>query len=412
MKGSDMRARSLCVTVGFLAMTAHGAAEPVPGPLRLESQLTELKDILKGRRVGLFTNPSGVDSDYNLVADRLHADPRITLVCFFAPEHGLRGDRQAGEKVADYVDSTTGLPVYSLYGVRTAPEPDHLADLDVVVCDLQDVGTRFYTRAWIMARAMEATGRAGKAFVVFDRPNANGLARVEGPPIPFDAGIIGPVWPGQPFGVPTRHGMTLGEIATLVNTHWTEHAARLKVVRVPGYTRTMTFEQTGYPWVMPSPNMPTLETAAVYPGTCVFEATNLSEGRGTTRPFELVGAPFIDAPALAVRLNEAHLPGVRFRPAWFTPTFSKHEGELCAGVQVHVTDREAFEPIRTGLTMLKLVFELHPQEVIIREAVSRRAGVPNLHDRIKTESVDAIIESWQDDLQAFDVLRRSCLLYE
>jgi uncharacterized protein YbbC (DUF1343 family) len=276
---------------------------------------------------------------------------------------------------------------------------------------MQDVGARFYTRIWNMSRAMEAAAKAGKELIVFDRPNPIGLTRMEGPPITFDAGLIGTVWPGEPFGTPTRHGMTVGEILTLVNEEWTDHKARLTVIRIPGYSRTMTFEETGYPWVMPSPNMPTIDTAAVYTGTCVFEGTNLSEGRGTTRPFELIGAPFIDGPELAKRLNASGLEGVRFRPAWFTPTFDDHEGKRCAGVQVHVMNRESFEPVRTGLIMLKTVCEMYPEDVVVTSFATRLAGIPELHERIWTESVEALIDGWQDNLRAFAVMRQPHLLY-
>jgi len=392
------------VMTAFWFSTAHAA-------LPFETQFAQLQETLKGKRVGLLTNPTAVDGEYRLLADRLHADPDVTLICFFAPEHGLRDDRQAGVKIDDYVDETTGLPVYSVYGSRKAPLPEHLAQLDTLVCDMQDVGARFYTRIWTFTRAMEATARAGKECVVFDRPNPIGLDRMEGPPITFDAGLIGTVWPGEPFGIPTRHGMTVGEVLTLVNEEWAEPKARLTVIKVPGYTRAMTLEQTGYPWVMPSPNMPTIDTAIVYPGTCVFEGTNLSEGRGTTKPFELIGGPFIDGPEWARRLNAAGLEGVRFRPAWFTPTFDDHEGRRCSGVQVHVMDRDTFEPVKTGLTMLKTACDMYSDKVTVTTFATRLTGIPDLPDRIRTESVESLIESWQKDLKAFENLRKKHLLY-
>jgi uncharacterized protein YbbC (DUF1343 family) len=412
----NMEASRMCSTLRrvvtmLVVVTCFGAATPATAGLPFGSQLAELKRVLQGKRVGLLTCPTAVDARFNLIADRLAEDPEITLVCFFAPEHGLRGDRQAGGKVTDYRDPVSGLPVYSVYSTRRAPAPEHLEQLDVIVCDMQDVGVRFYTRAWTMTLAMQAAAQAGKEFVVFDRPNPIGLQRVSGAPNTIDAGLIGPLWPGQPFGVATRHGMTMGEIATLVNAEWAQRPVRLTVVKVPGYRRSMSFEETGYPWVLPSPNMPTLETAAVYPGTCIFEGTNLSEGRGTTRPFELVGAPFIDAVALAERLNAARLAGVRFRAAWFIPTFDDHDGERCAGVQLHVTDEASFEPIRTGLTMLKVVCEMYPEQVVVKSWASRLMGVPDLHKRIRTESVDALMRGWESDLKAFKALRKAHLLY-
>jgi uncharacterized protein YbbC (DUF1343 family) len=403
--------RSPLFTLTFLLVATGGTLVSAEPPSRIETQFAALQQTLEGKRVGLLTNPSSVDAEFRFLADRLHADPDVTLVCFFAPEHGLRGDRQAGEKVQDYVDASTGLPVYSLYSQRRTPTPEQLATLDVLLCDLQDVGSRFYTFVWTTVAAMEAAARENKQVVIFDRPNPIGLARMEGAPTRRDAGLIGPLWPGQPLGVPTRHGMTAGEIATLVNEAWAANKASLTVVQVPDYDRSMSFVETGYPWVMPSPNMPTLETAAVYPGTCVFEGTNLSEGRGTTRPFELIGAPFVEPLRVVARLNEAGLPGVRFREAWFTPTFEDHAGKLCGGVQVHVTDPDTFEPVRTGLVMLKTFCDLYPQEVTVTSFASRLMGVPDLHQRIRTESVEALIRDWQADLTKFEELRKPYLLY-
>jgi uncharacterized protein YbbC (DUF1343 family) len=378
---------------------------------RIEAQFSTLLQILEGKRVGMLCNPSSVDADFRLLADRLHAIPGVTLVCFFAPEHGLRGDRQAGEKIDDYVDEATGLPVYSLYGSRRAPAPEQLEKLDVLLCDKQDVGVRFYTFVWTVIGAMDAAGRANKDVVIFDRPNPIGIKQMEGAPTRVHAGLVGPLWPGQAFGVPTRHGMTLGEIATLVNEAWATNKARLTVVKVPRYTRSMSFVETGYPWVMPSPNMPTLETAAVYPGTCIFEGANLSEGRGTTRPFELIGAPFVEPGRVVARLNVAGLPGVRFREAWFTPSFEDHAGTRCGGVQVHVIDGSRFEPVRTGLVMLKTFCELYPNDVKVTGFASRLMGVPKLHERIWTESVDTLMAEWQGDLEEFEKLRKPYLLY-
>lgn len=389
-----------------LFVTTSTAATP-----RIETQISTLEQKLKGKRVGFLTTPSSVDAEFRFLADRLHANPDITLVCFFAPEHGLRGDRQAGEKVEDYVDAATGLPVYSLYSQRRVPTPEQLAKLDILLCDKQDVGVRFYTFVWTTINAMDAAARAGKEVVIFDRPNPIGLAKMEGAPTRIHAGLVGPIWPGQPFGVPTRHGMTAGEVATLVNELWATNKARLTVIKVPGYTRGMSYVETGYPWVMPSPNMPTLETAAVYPGTCIFEGANLSEGRGTTRPFELIGAPFVEPSRVVARLHAAGLPGVRFREAWFTPTFEDFAGKLCGGVQVHVTDPNTFEPVRAGLVMLKTFCELYPQDVKVTSFASRLMGVPNLHERIWTENVETLVREWQADLKQFETLRKPYLLY-
>jgi len=376
-----------------------------------QQQLQSLMNTLHGKRVALLTNPTGVDDHFDFIADRLISDASITLVCFFAPEHGLRGDQQAGGGVQDYTDPISGLPVYSLYGSRLAPTADQLQGVDVLVFDIQDVGVRFYTYVWTMTYAMESAAANGVKFVVFDRPNPIGCDRVEGAPIPFDGGLVGRLWPGQPFGVSTRHGMTVGEIARLVNGAWMNPKAELEVIPIPGYTRSMTFQQTGYPWVIPSPNMPTIDTATVYPGTCVFEGVNLSEGRGTTRPFEFIGAPFINAFDYANALNALDLPGVRFRAAYFTPMFDDHAGKQCGGVQVHVTNVNQFDPIRTGLYMLKTVVTMYPSNVTVGSYVSTLMGFSNLHTRIQTEQVDSLIAEWQTNLDAFKTLREEYIIY-
>ncbi|MCC5875770.1 MAG: DUF1343 domain-containing protein [Candidatus Sumerlaeia bacterium] len=380
-------------------------------PHPLEVQIDRLVEALEGKRVGLLTNPTGVDSELRLIADRLHEHPDVDLVAFFAPEHGIRGDRQAGAHEQDFTDPATGIIVYSLYGPRRAPTAEQLADLDVVVYDIQDVGARFYTYVWTMTHAMEACAAHDKEFVVFDRPNPIGLNRVEGAPNDFDAGLIGRKWDDAPFGLATRHGMTAGEVATLVNEEWMSPKVDLTVVKVPGLTRSMSFADTGYPWVFPSPNMPTLDTSTVYPWTCVFEGGNISEGRGTTRPFELFGAPWIDGAVLADALNDLDLPGCRFRPAWFRPTFSTHSGSLCGGVQLHVTDADAFRPVETGLHALKTVLELYPEETTVQSFSSRLMGVEDLHTRILTEDVDTIVQEWEENLEAFMEVRARHLLY-
>jgi uncharacterized protein YbbC (DUF1343 family) len=377
----------------------------------VEQQVQTLLQAVQGRRVALLTNPTGVDGSLNLIADRIHQSTGTTLVAFFAPEHGLRGDRQAGRDVADYIDRVTGVPVYSLYGSKRAPTTEQLAGVDVLIFDIQDVGVRFYTYVWSMTYAMEAAARNGVDFIVFDRPNPIGAHRVEGAPITFDAGLVGRVWPGRAFGVPTRQGMTVGEVATLVNEEWMNPKVSLQVILMSGYTRAQRFAATGRPWVLPSPNMPTLDTARVYPGMCVFEGCNLSEGRGTTRPFELIGAPFINGITLAARLNSLGLAGCRFRPAYFNPVFDDWAGQYCGGIQVHVLDAESFRPIRTALMILKTVYEMYPDQVTITSYAATLMGVPELHERIKTESVDAIIAGWQADLKAFKQLREKHLLY-
>lgn len=405
-----MRLRDIWILVIASAQCMVSAAG-APGPHPLRQQIGALRQELAGKRVGLLTNPTGVDENFQFIADELVADTEIEMVCFFAPEHGLRGDQQAGAGNADYTDAITGLPVYSLYGARSRPTAEQLDTIDVMVFDIQDVGTRFYTFVWTMAWAMEECAKNDTAFLVFDRPNPIGCDRVEGSPIPFNGGLVGPLWPGQPFGVPTRHGLTAGELATLVNTEWLSPQADLTVVPIPGYLRPTTFDEIGYPWVYPSPNMPTIDTATVYPGLGVFEGLNVSEGRGTTRPFELIGAPFINGVDYAAALNAVGLPGVKFRSAWFEPVFDDYAGQRCGGVQVHVTDRATFQPIRTGITMVQKAVELYPEDITMDARVGRLMGVPNLEGIIADQSYAEIEASWQERLADFMVMRERNLIY-
>jgi uncharacterized protein YbbC (DUF1343 family) len=393
--------------VPLLAAPAAAGSQPDA----VQQQIEELLQAVRGKRVGMLTNPTSVDNQVNFIPDILVQDPNTTITAFFAPEHGLRGDRQAGAGVDYYLDPSTGIPVYSVYGSQKAPSDEQLQNVDVLLFDIQDVGVRFYTFVWSMTYSMEAAAKNNKPFIVFDRPNPIGGLKVEGSPNTIDSGLVGRVWPGQPFGVATRHGMTAGEFARLVNEEWMDPKAQLQVIAIPGYTRDMYFEDTGRPWVIPSPNMPTVDTATVYPGMCVFEGVNVSEGRGTTKPFEFMGAPFIDGVALARDLNALGLPGVRFRPAYFQPSFDDYRGEYCGGVQVHVMDRDTFDPIRTALHILQQIKQKYPDQVNIGSYSGKLMGVPDLAERIPTESVEDIIASWQDRLEAFKTLRAKYLLY-
>ena len=365
---------------------------------------------LKGKRVGLLTNPTGVDSKLVSSIDILAKE--VQLVKLFSPEHGIRGDVQAGEKVADYVDEKTGLTVCTLYGDKKMPTKEMLEDIDVLVFDIQDVGSRLYTYLYSMSYSMQACGRDGKEFVVMDRPNPVGGLRVEGGLIePECLSFVG-LHP-----IPYRYGLTIGEAAGLFVGEFGVKCD-LTVIPMEGWTRDMYFDQTGLPWVFPSPNMPVLDTAIVYDATCLYEGTNISEGRGTTKPFELVGAPFLKADKLADAMNAKNLPGVLFRPAYFTPTFSKHEGKLCSGVQLHVTDRDIFCPVQCGLQLLKEVkmqageaFEyLPPLSEKIHPMIDLNTGSTYIrtHDDFEPEAVYA---EWQKDAKAFAKRKEQYHLY-
>jgi uncharacterized protein YbbC (DUF1343 family) len=329
-------------------------------------------DLLRGRRVGVLCHPASIAADLTHAVDRL-IEAGVRPSRLYGPEHGVRGEAQDMIGVDDDHDRRTGIPVVSLYGETfesLAPSAADLAGIDVLVVDLQDVGSRYYTYIWTMVLAMEAAFRSGVAVIVLDRPNPLGGVAIEG-------GSVGQAY--ESFvglgAVPVRHGLTIGEVARLRLPGMPWGGARfarpiegdLTVVPMRGWRRAMNFVEAGLPWVMPSPNMPTPATALVYPGQCLFEATNLSEGRGTTRPFEIVGAPFLDgydwvAALTEMARKELPLPGVRFRPLSFRPTFHKFAGRSCGGVQLHVSDRAAFRPYATGIALLASAHRLAPSE--------------------------------------------------
>jgi uncharacterized protein YbbC (DUF1343 family) len=344
---------------------------------------------------------------------------QVDLVAAFGPEHGFRGSAQAGGSEGDYVDPRTGVRVYDTYGKGPAAIADFFRDsgVETVMFDIQDVGARFYTYIWTMYDCMVAASQAGVRFVVLDRPNPIGGVAALGPVLhPEEATFVGL----KPIS--QQHGMTVGELARLFNGEFLpeDEAAHgpvdLVVSPLEGWKRHYYQEDSGQPWVMPSPNMPTVDTAVVYPGTCLFEATNLSEGRGTTRPFELVGAPYVDN-AWADALRAQELAGVEFREAYFTPTSSKHRGVGCGGVQLHVSDRGAFDAIRTALAMIITAKRLHPQEFAWRETqepywIDRLTGSDAVRTAIDGGAdVDEVVAGWQEELAEFRSVRERYLLY-
>jgi uncharacterized protein YbbC (DUF1343 family) len=372
--------------------------------------------LLRGRRFALLAHQASVDARLEHAASLLASLRGARLVCLMAPEHGLWGAEQDHALVRPARDPLTGLPVHSLYGERREPTPRMLDGLDTLVVDLQDVGARYYTFVWTTALAMRACARAGVRVIVLDRPNPLGGALAEGNvPDPAFASFVG-LHP-----LPARHGLTAGEVAAYVNRR---HAlgCDLTIVPMRGWRRSMLWEDTGLPWVAPSPNMPTPDTARVYPGGCLLEGTNLSEGRGTTRPFEWVGAPYLDAHALADALGRFDLPGVHFRAARFVPTFHKWAGQTCGGVQIHVTERDGFKPFLTGLAVIAASRRLAPRRFAWRdppyEFEHRRLPIDILlgTDRIRRamesgRSLRAIERSWQPDLDRWLRERQPSLAY-
>jgi uncharacterized protein YbbC (DUF1343 family) len=375
---------------------------------------------LAGQKVGVITNPTGILGNLRTVVDEMHEAGTVDIVGVFGPEHGFRGTAQAGSSEGTSTDPRTGLTVYDAYGagVTKLTELFRTAGVETVVFDIQDAGARFYTYIWTMYTAMRAAVATGARFVVLDRPNPLG-GKAYGPMMTtaYTSGV-------GAKEIVQAHGMTVGELARYFDGEFlTADAGRrleeLSVVQVGGWRRDATFAATGLPWVMPSPNMPTPDTALVYPGTGMFEGTNLSEGRGTTRPFELVGAPYVDY-RWAERLAALHLPGVGFREAYFTPTFSKHANAVCGGVQVHVTDPSAMDPMRVGVEMLVAAKKLYPEFAWRYDSydparpywIDKLSGSTRLREQVTAgASADEVVGAWRDELAAFDRRRQQYLLY-
>jgi uncharacterized protein YbbC (DUF1343 family) len=385
--------------------------------LGLEKLLEANLPLLREARIGLICNQASVDHQLRHAADLLSEHPGIQLRALFGPQHGIRGDVQDNMiETAHTIDRETRLPIHSLYSETREPTEAMLKDIDVLIFDMQDVGCRIYTFAYTMANCMVAARKFGKKVIVCDRPNPINGKDVAGNVLePEQASFVGL------FAIPTRHGMTLGELAQMFNEHFGLDCD-LQVVRMEGWERDRWHDETDAPWVMPSPNVPTVDSATVFPGTVHFEGTQISEGRGTTRPFELVGAPYINPAIYARTLNERSLPGVFFRGCIFRPTFQKHAGISCGGVQIHVTDRSVFEPVVTGLAMVKAAYDLYPAEfrwkeppyeyVYDRNPFDVIAGTSSIREGIeKGSSIESMEKSWKHNLDAFKEVRANYLLY-
>jgi uncharacterized protein YbbC (DUF1343 family) len=372
---------------------------------------------LNGKRVGVVCNPASVDGQLRHVADLFAERPAVTLAALFGPQHGFRSDVQDNMiETGHGQDCTRRVPVYSLYSETREPTAAMLANLDALVIDLQDVGSRIYTFIYTMANCLVAARKNGLKAIVCDRPNPIGGVAVEGPMLVrgYESFV------GQ-YPIPMRHGMTIGELAQLFNTEF-GIGAELEVIPMDGWRREMYFDETGLPWVIPSPNMPTLDSAIVYPGTVLFEGTNLSEGRGTTRPFEIVGAPWPIAERFAESMNRERLPGVYFRPAVFEPTFQKYAKKTCAGCQIHVLDREMFTPVETGVALIAAFRAAGPDQFEWRNPpyeyehdkmpIDILAGSSELREQIDG-GLDprAIAASWTPSVDGFIKTRERYLLY-
>lgn len=385
---------------------------------------------LAGRRVGLVTNPSAVDRTLRSAYRRFAEAPNITLAALFGPEHGFAGMAADGAPVEDAVDPRTGVPLYSLYGTTMRPTAEMLRGLDVLVIDLQDIGVRYYTYVWTVTHALEAAGEHGVLVVILDRPNPLGGVTVAGPLLEKShSSLVGR------FPVPIRHGLTLGELATMANALWNPTPAEIEVIKCEGWRRAMPWEDTGLPWVPPSPAMAHLETLWHYPGACLIEGTNLSEGRGTALPFQITGAPWIDAEVLTDRLiaegwGEGF--GAGFRPHTFRPHDSKWAGQVCQGVQVHICDRARWRSLETWLGVIITIRALYPDHFewlppytadaegalyhfdrLIGGAWMRKEIEAGIHRGQGAATIlGRFAAEWLDDAHAFELQRQPYLLYE
>ena len=370
--------------------------------------------LLKGKRLGLITNPTGTLKDMTAIIDLLHE--KYNLTALYSPEHGVRGDAQAGAKIIDEVDPLTGVMSYTLFGSGARLNEENTKDVDLMVIDIQDVGARFYTYLYTMSYSMADCKRLGIPVVIFDRINPIGGVKVEGT-ICDDAfkSFVGD------YNLPTRTGVTMGELALyLAGTRPEEFGCELTVVPCEGWTRDTYADETDLSWVIPSPNLPTIDGAELYIGTCIFEGTNVSEGRGTTIPFEIIGAPWLKSYEVVKAMNEKNLPGVRFRAGCFTPTFSKYQGELCYAVQPHVTDRRVFKSFETGLYLLEVIKDLHPDDFEYRQysITTGNASYPLDRllgtDKFRSGELNAaeMIEYYKQGLEEYKEKIKPYLLYQ
>jgi uncharacterized protein YbbC (DUF1343 family) len=385
--------------------------------LGVEALLNERIDLIRGQRVGLVCNQASVLPELAHLADVFHARDEFELTTLFGPQHGIRGDVQDNMIETEHTrDARTGIPIYSLYSETREPTEEMLENIDTIVFDLQDVGCRIYTFVYTMANCMRAAKKFGKRVIVCDRPNPINGNTIEGNITEHEFKSF----VGQ-FELPTRHGMTTGELAKMFNEYF-GIGCDLEVVKMEGWQRGMWFEETNLPWVLPSPNIPTVDTCVVFPATVHVEGTELSEGRGTTKPFELNGAPFIDPWVWVAELEKFNFAGVAFRHSFFRPTFQKWAGQTCGGLQIHVTDREAFTPVIVGIAMIKTAYDLYTEHfewkrdayeyVFDKNPFDVVCGTDKIRKQIEADaSLEEVEDSWAEGLKSFAEVRKSYLLY-
>jgi len=368
-------------------------------------------EVFEGRRLGIVTNHTAYDSDGRFIVDVFRSMDGVKVTALFSPEHGLWGTERDGKKIDSQTHPVYNLPVYSLYGKTQKPTSDMLRNIDVLVFDIQDIGARFYTYIYTMSLAMEAAAENSKTFVVLDRPNPINGVSVEGNILePVQASFVG-LYP-----IPVRNGMTAGELAKLFNGQgWLAGSIKAELVVIPmeGWRRRMWYDQTGLRFIKTSPNIPDIETAAIYPGLCLLEGTNVSEGRGTTMPFRQFGAPWIDSKLLAERLNALNLPAMRFEPVSFTPISSKYKSQECHGVRIIVSDRDRLEPYFSGIRIVNEICRMYPDQLKWRAGhFDRLCGTSKIRNAITgNSSLDALRNKWRKELESFLKIRAGYLIY-
>jgi uncharacterized protein YbbC (DUF1343 family) len=384
----------------------------------LDVFLVEHLSMLEGKRVGIITNQTGIASSGEHIVDILSSIEDLSISALYAPEHGIRGDLPDVTKMISYVDKRAGYQVWSLYGDHLKPTQEMLEDVDVLIYDIQDVGARFYTFISTMGLAMEAASEQGKQFIVLDRPDPINGVTIEGPIIEESHFSF----VGQ-YPIPVRYGLTPGELAWMIKgEQWMKGMDKLdlKVIPMQGWQRAMWYDQTGLPWTRPSPNIPSILTAAVYPGLCLIEALNLSEGRGTMRPFEQIGAPWIDSYKLAETMNFYRLPGIYFKPITFTPVslpqaapWNKYRDQDVNGLSLIVTDRDKLRPLQVAVHLLVTLKKHYPAELELRKNLERLIGITSFRRSIDSlRSPEEILAEWKPGIQAFEKARQKYLLYK
>jgi uncharacterized protein YbbC (DUF1343 family) len=381
--------------------------------LGVDNFVINYTNMVTGKRVGLLTNPSGVNSKLQATSDIFFKNDQINLKALFGPEHGIRGAIYAGEKITTSIDENNGLPVYSLYGKTRKPSLEMLKDLDVIIVDIQDIGLRAYTYIYTMAMVMEAVAENGKQVIVLDRPNPIGGVRVEGNLVEEEYFSFVGLYP-----IPYQHGMTIGELALLFNSEYGINC-KLDVIPMIGWKRTMLWDETGLSWIPTSPHVPHWQSILYMGATGTFgELGVLSEGVGYTSPFEIVGAPWIDGEKFSSHLNRLNIPGVYFRSVYFKPYYASHAGQNCQGVQLHITDPKGFQAYSTGLRIMQVHMDLYPEQNLFSNKnrvnmFDKVVGTDNIQKKLLSGmKVDDIAKSWSPELETFKVIREKYLLYK